>query len=111
MNDKLDRLFSVRSDDNLYNAWRDFTPPERDALFLTLWRLVRSSGYSRSDLEPVLKDALSEVTPDEDDSELLSEMLRKIKENENERHEEPDPISERLREIGRELVEKGPQMV
>ena len=109
MNDKLDRLFSVRSDDNLYNAWRDFTPPERDALFLTLWRLVRSQG--RKYLEPILEAALSEVTPDEDDSELLSEMLRKIKENENERHEEPDPISERLREIGRELVEKGPQMV
>ena len=90
MNNKLDRLFSVRSDDNLYNAWRDFTPPERDALFLTLWRLVRSEGYSRSDLEPVLKDALSEVTPDED---------------------EPNPISERLREMGRELAEKGPQMV
>lgn len=88
MNDKLDHLFSVRSDDNLYNAWRAFTPPERDALFLTLWRLVRSEGYSRSDLEPVLKDALSEVPPDKDDS---------------------NPISEMLQEIGRGL--KGPQMV
>lgn len=87
MNNKLDHLFSVRSDDNLYNAWRAFTPPERDALFLTLWRLVRSAGYSRSDLEPVLKDALSDVTEDH----------------------EPDPISEMLQKIGREL--KGPQMV
>lgn len=87
MNDKLDHLFSVRSDDNLYNAWRAFTPPERDALFLALWRLVRSAGYSRSDLELVLKDALSDVTEDH----------------------EPDPISEMLQKIGREL--KGPQMV
>ena len=56
-------------------------------MFLALWRLVRSAGYSRSDLEPVLKDALSDVTEDH----------------------EPDPISEMLQKIGREL--KGPQMV
>ena len=78
---KLDTLFSVRSDDNLYNAWRAFTPPERDALFLTLWRLVRSGGFTRADLEPVLAKALEGVEKDDDDgSDVLSEYLQRSNE-------------------------------
>ena len=83
---KLDTLFTVRSEDNLYHAWRDFTPPQRDRIFFALWKAVRGAGLTRKDIEPILRDALAEVQ-DADDKE-------------------DTPIDEMLRKMGQEIIEK-----
>ena len=75
---KLDALFTVRSDDNLYNAWRAFTPPERDVLFTTLFRLARQSGITRRDMEPVLRDALAGIEPEVFEDTSIDQMLHEI---------------------------------